>query len=91
MIDVDGGEMAGEAKLQPHQVGQRQPHQPYQDRHARILDGDHLVILAPDVLGDETVRRRMPAVVGDVHEVHHLFSVLAVGADAAGCVPYERM
>ncbi|MCY1392156.1 hypothetical protein D9M71_70180 [compost metagenome] len=47
---------AGEADLHAHQAGQHQGDQADEDRGQRILDGNDLVVLAPDVAGQETLR-----------------------------------
>ncbi len=47
---------SGKPELQPHQPGQHQRHQADPDRGDRVLDGDDLGVLAPDVLADEGLR-----------------------------------
>ena len=52
----DEGEGLRESELQPHQPRQHQGHQADGGRRDRILDGDHLGVLAPDVFRDEAFR-----------------------------------
>ncbi len=55
-LGVDELELARKAELQPHQVGQHHAHQPDRDGGAGVLDRDHLVVLAPDIVRQEALR-----------------------------------
>ena len=52
----DEGDTPREPELQPHEPREHQRHQPDRDRGHRVLDRDHLRVLAPDVLADEGLR-----------------------------------
>ncbi len=52
----DEGERVRESQLQPHHPRQHQCHQANRYRRDRILDGDDLGVLAPDVFRDEAFR-----------------------------------
>jgi hypothetical protein len=73
VIVVRGDQREGmrEPELQPHHDRQYQGDQPDRDRGDRVLDGDDLVVLAPDVLRDESLRvmQRMIAI-GECHVGH---------------------
>ena len=66
----------GETQLQPHQSRQDQCHQADEDRRTAVLDCDDLVVLAPDILGDE--RLRVVHFIDLVSDCHVLHAVILV-------------
>ncbi len=52
----DEREHVRETELQPHDSRQHQRHQPHGNRGDRVLNGDDLGVLAPDVFADEGLR-----------------------------------
>jgi hypothetical protein len=77
----DQRERVGEAELQAHQHRHHQRDQADRDGDQRVLDRDHLVILAPDVLADERfriVQRVLVIAVGNCDECHESSSAVRV-------------
>ncbi len=56
ILRVNKRECVGEAQLQAHHRRQAQRDQTDKDGRHAVLDGDDLVVLAPDVLGYERLR-----------------------------------
>ena len=56
VLGIDERERIGETELQPEHARHDHADQADQDGEAAILDRDDLVVLAPDVLGDECIR-----------------------------------
>ena len=73
---VDKLQAAGKADLHPHQPGQNQRQQAYRDGGAAILNGDDLVILAPDIFPDKCLGAVMMScvLIGICHDLSLLYS-----------------
>jgi hypothetical protein len=88
-VRVDEVELLREAQLQAHQRREHERHQADEYRHDGVLDRDDLVVLAPDVLLDESVRIVDGGIAVRDCDVSHqssLPSVIAVRAGAGSSV-----
>ena len=79
LVGVHQVEAVGKTQLQAEQQRQHQRHHADENGGYRVLDRDHLVILAPDVLGDEGVGVvKVVIAVGDRNVCHQLVPPLNV-------------
>jgi hypothetical protein len=88
VLGRDEAERVREAELHAHHHGHRQRDEPDRDSGQRVLDGDDLVVLAPDVLRDESLRIvQVGVLIRDRYIGHQPFLPLLAAAGRTACDP----